>query len=91
MWRGVDGVAGICPVSYVEPMMPPVLLGSHMSVSGGVHTAFDRGTRIGCTTMQVFVKNANQWEGKPLTWEDIESYKRAGAKSRIDPVVAHAA
>jgi deoxyribonuclease-4 len=62
-----------------------------MSVSGGVHTAFDRGTRIGCTTMQVFVKNANQWEGKPLTWEDIESYKRAGAKSRIDPVVAHAA
>jgi len=71
--------------------MRPVLLGSHMSVSGGVHTAFERGTRIGCTTMQVFVKNANQWEGKPLTGEDIESYKRAQAKARIDPVVAHAA
>ena len=62
-----------------------------MSVSGGVHTAFERGTRIGCTTMQVFVKNANQWEGKPLTGEDIESYKRAQAKARIDPVVAHGA
>jgi len=62
-----------------------------MSVSGGLHTAFDRGTRIECTTMQVFVKNANQWKGKPLTGEDIESYKRSSAKSRIDPVVAHGA
>jgi deoxyribonuclease-4 len=41
--------------------------------------------------MQVFVKNANQWKGKPLTGEDIESYKRARAKSTIDPVVAHGA
>lgn len=62
-----------------------------MSVSGGVHTAFERGMRVGCTTMQVFVKNANQWEGKPLTGEDIENYKSARAKARIDPVVAHGA
>jgi deoxyribonuclease-4 len=72
-------------------MMPAVLLGSHVSVSGGVHTAFERAVRIGCTTMQVFVKNASQWVGKPLTGEDIEKYKRAQAKARIDPVVAHGA
>lgn len=62
-----------------------------MSVSGGLHTAFERGARAGCTTMQVFVKNANQWTGKTLTPEDVESYKRAEAKSSIAPVVAHAA
>ena len=62
-----------------------------MSVSGGIHTAFERGMRIGCTTMQVFVKNANRWEGKPLTGEDIENYKSARAKARINPVVAHGA
>ncbi|MCK5572172.1 MAG: deoxyribonuclease IV [Bacteroidetes bacterium] len=66
------------------------LLGAHMSVSGGIHRAFERGKSIGCTTMQVFTKNSNQWEGKPLGDEDIERYKSAEAKSRIAPVVAHA-
>ena len=71
-------------------MQNRVLLGSHVSVRGGLHTAFERGMRIGCATMQVFVKNSNQWEGKPLTAEDIENYKTARAKASIDPVVAHA-
>ena len=61
-----------------------------MSTRGGLHTAFERGMRIGCTTMQIFVKNSNQWEGKPLTAEDIENYKTARAKASIQPVVAHA-
>lgn len=68
-----------------------VLLGSHMSVRGGIFTAFERGTAIGCSTMQVFVKNSNQWVGKPLTAEDIRNYKTAEAKASIAPVVAHAA
>jgi deoxyribonuclease-4 len=68
-----------------------LLLGSHMSISGGVHTAFERATRIGCTTMQVFTKNASQWKSPPSTDEDIQNYKTAEAKARIAPVVAHAA
>lgn len=71
------------------PFVP--LLGSHMSVAGGVHTAFERGTRIGCSTMQVFVKNASQWFGKPPSEEDISKYKTEEAKTTIRPVVAHAA
>ncbi len=67
------------------------LLGAHMSTEGGVHTAFERGTRIGCTTMQVFVKNNNQWAGKPQSEHDISLYKSEKAKSAIAPVVAHAA
>ncbi|MFN0157301.1 MAG: deoxyribonuclease IV [Bacteroidota bacterium] len=72
-------------------MNSTLLLGAHMSTVGGVHTALERGTRIGCTTMQVFVKNNNQWHGKPLTDEDVASYKSAGAKASIAPVIAHAA
>lgn len=68
-----------------------VLLGAHMSVAGGVHTAFARGASIGCTAMQVFVKNNNQWLGKPQTDEDIAKYKTGEAKTTIAPVVAHAA
>ena len=72
-------------------MKGDLLLGAHMSVSGGLHRAFERGTSIGCRTMQLFTKNSNQWEGKPLEDEDIQKYKTAAAKSSIAPVVAHAA
>ena len=67
------------------------LLGAHISISGGVHTAFARGTSIGCATMQVFVKSNNRWRSRPLTSEDIDVYKAEESKSRIAPVVAHAA
>lgn len=68
-----------------------ILLGSHMSVAGGLHTAFARGTRTGCTTMQIFVKNASTWTGKPLTQDAVASYKAAAANATIAPVIAHAA
>jgi len=72
-------------------MKPDLLIGAHMSINGGIHTAFDRGTSIGCTTMQVFVKNNNRWKSKPLSDEDVQNYKTAEAKARIAPVIAHAA
>lgn len=62
-----------------------------MSTQGGVHTAFARGTSIGCTTMQIFVKNNNRWAASPLTDKDAAHYKDESAKARISPVVAHAA
>lgn len=74
-----------------EHMHRPILLGSHMSVAGGLHTAFERGSRIGCATMQIFVKNASTWTGKPLTPDAVASYKAAEAKATIAPVIAHAA
>jgi deoxyribonuclease IV len=67
-----------------------VLLGTHVSVAGGIHKAFERGEQIGCTTMQVFTKNSNQWAGKALTREDVQSYKTASGKSTIGSVFAHA-
>ena len=39
--------------------------------------------------MQVFTKNNNQWNGKPLTDEDVANYKIAQSKSNITPVIAH--
>ncbi len=65
------------------------LLGSHMSIAGGVHTAIERAVRIGCPTLQMFVKNNNQWKGKELTDEDVATYKEARSKARIGPVVVH--
>ncbi len=66
-----------------------MLLGAHMSINGGVHTAFERGNQIGCTTMQIFSKNNNQWKGKPLTDADVVNYKKEAKKTNIKPVVVH--
>ncbi|MBK7259329.1 MAG: deoxyribonuclease IV [Ignavibacteriae bacterium] len=67
------------------------LLGTHVSVAGGLHTAFERATRVGCATMQIFVKNANTWNQRSLTDADIASYKTAAAGANVSPVIAHAA
>jgi len=60
-----------------------------MSIAGGVHTAIERAARIGCPTLQMFVKNNNQWKGKELTDKDVATYKEARSKARIGPVVVH--
>jgi deoxyribonuclease-4 len=60
-----------------------------MSIAGGVHCAVERAASIGCTTMQMFVKNNNQWRGKELTVEDISTYKKLLRESSIGPVVVH--
>ena len=60
-----------------------------MSIAGGVHTAIERAARIGCTTLQLFVKNNNQWKGKPLSDDDVATYKELLSKSTLAPVAAH--
>lgn len=66
-----------------------ILLGAHMSIAGGVHTAVERAMKIGCTTMQMFVKNNTQWNGKPLTDDDVSTYKKLLSESSIGPVLVH--
>ncbi len=72
-------------------MRTDLLIGTHVSARGGLHRAYERGERIGCTTIQVFTKNSNQWGGRPIADEDIQKYKTARGKATIAPVVAHAA
>jgi deoxyribonuclease-4 len=50
------------------------LLGAHMSIAGGVDKAIDRGKLIGCTAIQIFVKNNNQWFNPPLDESEIKSF-----------------
>lgn len=68
-----------------------MLLGAHMSTSGGLSLAFERAQSIGINTMQVFTKNQNRWEQKPTPEEEITRWFAAQAATGIGPVVAHAA
>lgn len=68
-----------------------MLLGAHMSVEGGLSTAFERAQSIGINTMQIFTKNQNRWEQKPTPPEEIARWFAAQAATGIGPVVSHAA
>ena len=70
------------------PALPP--LGAHVSVAGGLCSAFPRAAELECTAMQVFVKNASQWRGKDLANEEAESFRAAHGASAVGPLVAHA-
>lgn len=62
-------------------MSSHVRLGAHMSIAGGYFKALERGSEIGCTAVQIFTKNANQWAGKPITQQEIESFGAALGKA----------
>ncbi|MBN3033645.1 MAG: deoxyribonuclease IV [Candidatus Saganbacteria bacterium] len=51
------------------------LLGAHMSTAGGADKALERGESIGCTAVQLFVKNNNQWFGKDIEPATIKRFK----------------
>lgn len=65
-------------------------LGSHVSASGGVDKAIDRATFLEMTSFQIFTKNANQWNAKPLDPLVIERFQTGLASNpSILSVVAH--
>ncbi|MFZ4386534.1 MAG: deoxyribonuclease IV [Chthoniobacterales bacterium] len=66
------------------------LLGSHVPTIGGVATAIDRAVGIGCTAMQIFVKNNMQWFTKPLPEADAKAFTDHPLRGRLGAVVAHA-
>src|SRR5213596_4383323 len=67
-----------------------LLLGAHMSVSGGVHTAIERGCSIRCTAIQMFVKNNMQWFARPLTREEIRAFCDHVQRCDLLSIFAHA-
>ena len=60
--------------------------GSHVSTSGGLSKAFANAKAAGCDAMQIFSKNQQQWKAKPLSEDDIATFRAAHAASGIDPL-----
>jgi len=60
-----------------------------MSIAGGAFNAFISGKEVGCATIQIFTKNNNQWNAKPLSEAEIAEFKAKQKETGIKPVVAH--
>jgi deoxyribonuclease-4 len=67
-----------------------ILLGAHMSIGGGVHTAIERGRSIQCTAIQMFVKNNMQWFARPLAREEIRAFLEHRQRGDLLSIFAHA-
>lgn len=68
-----------------------ILLGAHMSTSGGLHNAIEHGVNTGCTSIQIFTKNNNRWEQRPTTDAEAEKFIAAQSAADIEPVISHTA
>jgi deoxyribonuclease IV len=65
------------------------LLGAHVSTAGGVHTAIQRACSIGCTAMQIFVKNNMQWFANPFTPAEIAGFCEHPERGSIQSLFGH--
>lgn len=66
------------------------LIGTHISVAGGLDKAFPRADALGCESMQIFTRSQRQWAAKPVTLSEAEDFFRAWQKSSVKAVVSHA-
>ena len=67
-----------------------VLLGAHVSTSGGVDKALVRAAAIGATAMQIFVKNNMQWfAAGPFAEAELRAFHEHAERDRLGSVFGH--
>ena len=60
-----------------------------MSIAGGLHLALERGAALGCSAVQIFLKNQRQWAARPMEQAEVRAFRRARRATGIRPVFAH--
>ena len=71
-------------------MNKKLLIGAHVSISGGFDLSIDNGENIGATCIQIFTKSNRQWRAKPISKEAAQKFKNRLKESSIQLVIAHA-
>jgi deoxyribonuclease-4 len=66
-----------------------ILLGAHISTSGGVTTAIPRATAIGATVIQIFTKQASQWREPAIDDDERARFRELRAAAGIVHANAH--
>jgi len=61
-----------------------------MSIAGGLHLALTRGRDVGCSVVQIFLKNQRQWTARPYTDSEVREFRAAWKATGVRVVFAHA-
>ncbi len=67
-----------------------MLIGAHVSQSGGLPKAIERGVDLGCEAIQIFNQSPRMWRPTAYTEENFAAFREAMDGSPIDAVVIHA-
>ena len=67
-----------------------MLIGAHVSPSGGPAMAVERGTALGARSIQIFNQNPRQWKPREYSEEEIAAYHEAVGDSDVDALLIHA-
>ena len=65
------------------------LLGAHVSTGGGIARAVERASTIGCTAMQIFVKNNMRWFAQPLDESEVSAFCEHPLRNSLRCVFGH--
>jgi deoxyribonuclease IV len=67
-----------------------MLIGAHVSPSGGPAKAVTRGEERACRSIQIFNQNPRQWKGRVYTDDEVAAYHEAMKGSVVEELVIHA-
>jgi deoxyribonuclease-4 len=67
-----------------------MLIGAHVSPSGGPAMAVRRGEERGCRSIQIFNQNPRQWKARVYSDEEVAAYHEAMQGSNVEELVIHA-
>jgi len=67
-----------------------MLIGAHVSTSGGLATAIERGSERGCESIQIFNQSPRMWRPTRYGPDDFAAFREAMASSPVEAVIIHA-
>lgn len=67
-----------------------MLIGAHVSNSGGLAKAIGRGVELGADSIQIFNQSPRMWKPTAYTEANFSEFRQAMGSSRIQSVVIHA-
>jgi len=73
----------------IPPAIPTPLIGAHFSIARGLERALYDAMAHGCTTCQIFTKNAMVWRERELSDDRISSFRQAVGKTGIREIASH--
>jgi deoxyribonuclease IV len=67
-----------------------MLIGAHVSTAGGLAKVIERGTDLGCESIQIFNQSPRMWRPTKYGPDDFAAFKEAMDASPVEAVVIHA-
>ncbi|HWM55881.1 MAG TPA: deoxyribonuclease IV [Solirubrobacterales bacterium] len=67
-----------------------MLIGAHVSTAGGLDKTIERGTELGCESIQIFNQSPRMWRPTKYGPDDFAAFREAMADSPVQAVVIHA-